>query len=70
MTLLMLTAEIINKDLSVFWSARLWSFKKKKKEKEKAADQMLMLFAFVISPDEGAGKQLNNALFFSHLTIN
>lgn len=66
MTLLRLTAEIINKDLSVFWSARLWSFKKK----EKAADQMLMLFAFVISPDEGAGKQLNNALFFSHLTIN
>lgn len=42
----------------------------KTKAKQKAADQMLMLVAFVTSPDEGAGKQLNDALFFSHLTIN
>lgn len=34
--LLSLTAEIINKDLSVFWSTRFWSFKKNLKNKTKA----------------------------------
>lgn len=30
----------------------------------------MLMFAFVMFPDKGAGKQLNNVLFFSHLAIS
>lgn len=58
MTLLELTAQITNEDLALFWLRHPIL-------NQKSHIKWMMLFAFVASLDEGAGKQQNLFVFDS-----